>query len=220
MRQIKRLMSWILWFVSAWVCAADPIPLSFDDTPLHEVVAMFSDASGVAVEVPQGTNPLISLDHTVSDYHHAIELITKASSLQVIKLSDGYRLAPNSQNLSVLVIELKHREANQVLDLLGDWKTQFGHTVSIIADPETNRLILRGSQTDLASIRDLVQVFDIEVKQILIEAKLVSQDTDRRRDLGIRWSFATNEVGRSGVQGETVGLGDELGRSALSRICF
>lgn len=216
MRQIKRLMSWILWFVSAWVCAADPIPLSFDDTPLHEVVAMFSDASGVAVEVPQGTNPLISLDHTVSDYHHAIELIAKASSLQAIKLSDGYRLAPISQNLSVLVIELKHREANQVLDLLGDWKTQFGHTVSIIADPETNRLILRGSQTDLASIRDLVQVFDIEVKQILIEAKLVSQDTDRRRDLGIRWSFATNEVGRSGVQGETVGLGDQLGRSALS----
>ena len=50
----------------------------------------------------------------------------------------------------------------------------------------------------------------------VIEAKLVSQDTDKRRDLGIRWSFATTEPGRSGIQGQTQGFADQSGRSTMS----
>ena len=216
MRTEKFVVSCVLWFVSLFATASEPIPLAFEKTPLNEVIAMFSDASGIEVELPKQSNRLVSLDRVASDYGEAIRMIATATSLTVVQVGDGYRLQEITRNLSVLVIELRHREAQQVLDLLANSNTQFGKDVSVIADPETNRLILRGSQSELASIKDLVQVFDIEVKQILIEAKLVSQDVDKRRDLGIRWSFATSEAGRSGAQGQTIGLGGEAGRSALS----
>jgi type IV pilus assembly protein PilQ len=206
----------MFWFISVVAFASDPLPLSFEKTPLDEVIAMFTDASGIRVEVLESSNPLISLDRMASDYDEAIKMIASAASLAAVKVGDVYRLQNIVRNHSVLVVELRHREAQQVLDLLAKSNTQFGNNVSVIADPETNRLILRGSQSELSSIKDFIQVFDIEVKQILIEAKLVSQDVDKRRDLGIRWSFATSEAGRSGAQGQTIGLGGESGRSALS----
>ena len=216
MRTEKLVVSCMFWFISVVAFASDPLPLSFEKTPLDEVIAMFTDASGIRVEVPESSNPLISLDRMASDYDEAIEMIASAASLAAVKVGDVYRLQNIVRNLSVLVVELRHREAQQVLDLLAKSDTQFGNNVSVIADPETNRLILRGSQSELSSIKDFIQVFDIEVKQILIEAKLVSQDVDKRRELGIRWSFATSEAGRSGAQGQTIGLGGESGRSALS----
>ncbi len=216
MRTEKLVVSCMFWFISVVAFASDPLPLSFEKTPLDEVIAMFTDASGIRVEVPESSNPLISLDRMASDYDEAIEMIASAASLAAVKVGDVYRLQNIVRNHSVLVVELRHREAQQVLDLLAKSDTQFGNNVSVIADPETNRLILRGSQSELSSIKDFIQVFDIEVKQILIEAKLVSQDVDKRRDLGIRWSFATSEAGRSGAQGQTIGLGGESGRSALS----
>jgi len=216
MRTEKLIVSCMFWFISIVAFASDPLPLSFEKTPLDEVIAMFTDASGIRVEVPESSNPLISLDRMASDYDEAIEMIASAASLAAVKVGDVYRLQNIVRNHSVLVVELRHREAQQVLDLLAKSDTQFGNNVSVIADPETNRLILRGSQSELSSIKDFIQVFDIEVKQILIEAKLVSQDVDKRRDLGIRWSFATSEAGRSGAQGQTIGLGGESGRSALS----
>jgi len=216
MRTEKLIVSCMFWFISIVAFASDPLPLSFEKTPLDEVIAMFTDASGIRVEVPESSNPLISLDRIASDYDEAIEMIASAASLAAVKVGDVYRLQNIVRNHSVLVVELRHREAQQVLDLLAKSDTQFGNNVSVIADPETNRLILRGSQSELSSIKDFIQVFDIEVKLILIEAKLVSQDVDKRRDLGIRWSFATSEAGRSGAQGQTIGLGGESGRSALS----
>jgi len=216
MRTEKLIVSCMFWFISIVAFASDPLPLSFEKTPLDEVIAMFTDASGIRVEVPESSNPLISLDRMASDYDEPIEMIASAASLAAVKVGDVYRLQNIVRNHSVLVVELRHREAQQVLDLLAKSDTQFGNNVSVIADPETNRLILRGSQSELSSIKDFIQVFDIEVKQILIEAKLVSQDVDKRRDLGIRWSFATSEAGRSGAQGQTIGLGGESGRSALS----
>jgi len=216
MRTEKLVVSCMFWFISVVAFASDPLPLSFEKTPLDEVIAMFTDASGIRVEVPESSNPLISLDRMASDYDEAIEMIASAASLAAVKVGDVYRLQNIVRNHSVLVVELRHREAQQVLDLLAKSDTQFGNNVSVIADPETNRLILRGSQSELSSIKDFIQVFDIEVKLILIEAKLVSQDVDKRRDLGIRWSFATSEAGRSGAQGQTIGLGGESGRSALS----
>jgi len=216
MRTEKLIVSCMFWFISIVAFASDPLPLSFEKMPLDEVIAMFTDASGIRVEVPESSNTLISLDRMASDYDEAIEMIASAASLAAVKVGDVYRLQNIVRNHSVLVVELRHREAQQVLDLLAKSDTQFGNNVSVIADPETNRLILRGSQSELSSIKDFIQVFDIEVKLILIEAKLVSQDVDKRRDLGIRWSFATSEAGRSGAQGQTIGLGGESGRSALS----
>ena len=114
------------------------------------------------------------------------------------------------------MIDLKHREAEQVLNLVESSRQATKAEVSVIADPETNRLIVRGDLSELSAIQQLVEVLDVAVKQILIEAKLVSQDTDKRRDLGIRWSFATSEPGRSGIQGQTQGFADQSGRSAMS----
>ena len=62
MRTEKFVVSCVLWFVSLFASASDPMPLAFEKTPLNEVIAMFSDASGIEVELPS----------TVTDWSHWI----------------------------------------------------------------------------------------------------------------------------------------------------
>ena len=65
MRTEKFVVSCVLWFVALFASASDPMPLAFEKTPLNEVIAMFSDASGIQVELPKHGNPLVSLDQLV-----------------------------------------------------------------------------------------------------------------------------------------------------------
>jgi len=216
MRAKKRLihcMCCMLLFVGDVFAS---LPLEFEKMPLSDVVTMFSELSGISVSIPSGVDPIVTIKGQAADYDDAIAQIASAAGLRSIQTDAGYRLESEKRSIGVAVIDLKHREAQQVLDLIQGSKSQFDSSLSVIGDPETNRLILRGDSADLASIKDLVSVLDVEVKQILIEAKLVSQDMDKRRDLGIRWSFATGDSGRSGAQGRTQGLGENAGRSALS----
>ena len=216
MRAKKRLihcMCCMLFFVGDVLAS---LPLEFEKMPLSDVVTMFSELAGISVSIPSGVDPIVTIKGQAADYDDAIAQIASAAGLRSIQTDAGYRLESEKRSIGVAVIDLKHREAQQVLDLIQESKSQFDPSLSVIGDPETNRLILRGDSADLASIKDLVSVLDVEVKQILIEAKLVSQDMDKRRDLGIRWSFATGDSGRSGAQGQTQGLGDNAGGSALS----
>ena len=216
MRNTKLLIAVFLGLVCSKVSASETIQLAFEQTPLAEAVSFFSETSGLDVSIPEGFNPSITIHQTADDYRQAIEKIAVAAGLIAIDVPTGFELRNRAERVGVLVIDLKHREAEQVLKLVESSRQATKAEVSVIADPETNRLIVRGDLSEVSAIQQLVEVLDVAVKQILIEAKLVSQDTDKRRDLGIRWSFATSEPGRSGIQGQTQGFADQSGRSAMS----
>ena len=216
MRKTKLLIAVFLGLVCSKVSASETIQLAFEQTPLAEAVSFFSETSGLDVSIPEGFNPSITIHQTADDYRQAIEKIAVAAGLITIDMPTGFELRNRAERIGVLVIDLKHREAEQVLNLVESSRQATKAEVSVIADPETNRLVVRGDLSEVSAIQQLVEVLDVAVKQILIEAKLVSQDTDKRRDLGIRWSFATSEPGRSGIQGQTQGFPDQSGRSAMS----
>ncbi len=59
---------------------------------------------------------------------------------------------------------------------------------SLQVDGRTNQLCVRDTQENLSEITRLVQRLDIPVKQVLIEARLASVDSDFERELGIDFS--------------------------------
>lgn len=107
---------------------------------------------------------------------------------------------------------LKHRGASELEALLTDRLA-----ASVIVDAATNRLILEGSEVDVLQGLRLIDALDVPVRQILIEAKLVSIDTHVRQDLGVRWQF-TGGRGRLSGQAQSGGrtLGAEAGQLAVS----
>src|SRR6056300_1197730 len=118
MRNTKLLIAIFLGLVFSKISASETIQLAFEQTPLAEAVSFFSETSGLNVSIPEGFNPSITVKQTADDYRQAIEKIAVAAGLIAIDVPTGFELRNRAERFGVLVIDLKHREAEQVLNLV------------------------------------------------------------------------------------------------------
>lgn len=77
-----------------------------------------------------------------------------------------------------------------------------------MADDETNTLMVRETAKQLQEIRKTIQIFDVEVPQILVQARLVTASSDFAKNIGVRWGMSGSEdnwtVGSNAVVPGTV----------------
>ncbi|MCD8512402.1 MAG: type IV pilus secretin PilQ [Nitrincola sp.] len=71
----------------------------------------------------------------------------------------------------------------------------------ILADDQTNVLMVRETARQMEDIRRTLRRFDVEVAQVLVEARLVTASTEFARELGIRWGAAGGSNSRVSVGG-------------------
>lgn len=209
----RSLIVCVLWVLSS---VAVGFELRFSATPLSEVLVVFGKETGWRVSQPSGVDPEVSLNTSVAAPLEALQQIAAAVGFEVRGRPPQLALVAPSRTTELLSIDLKHRESSQVLELIQSAGMRDSGNVIVIADPETNRLLLSGDPDHLEQAKRLIEMLDVEVAQILIEAKLVAADTSLRRDLGIRWSFSTANPGRSGVAGQSPGPPLDAAAGALS----
>lgn len=73
-----------------------------------------------------------------------------------------------------------------------------------IVDERTNTIILTDTDERIARFRELIEVIDIPVRQVMIEARIVTADTNFLEEIGVRWSYAEQHSLGSGY-GEATG---------------
>ena len=64
-------------------------------------------------------------------------------------------------------------------------------TVSV--DPRTNTLIVNDTAQKIDQIRKMIDLLDVSVKQVMIEARIVRATTDFSKDMGVKWGVATTD---------------------------
>lgn len=88
---------------------------------------------------------------------------------------------------------------------------------SISIDTRTNTLIINDTQPFIDKIRNMVDLLDVQVKQVMVEARIVTAETNFSRDLGIRWGLQRNNPSLSaGPNGSNVWGGDYSPKLDLS----
>ena len=65
---------------------------------------------------------------------------------------------------------------------------------SVTVDERTNKLIITDTAAYLDGIRKAIEVFDIPVRQVLIEARVVTATTSVNEGLGVRWGGAAYDT--------------------------
>lgn len=102
-----------------------------------------------------------------------------------------------SEASSALVTEIKplrYAKASEAAKILQDGHASFlskrGH---IKVDTRTNTLIVQDVPEKMTEIRRVIKHLDIPVKQILIEARLASVDSDSERQLGLDFDLKSTE---------------------------
>ncbi|MHA7881186.1 MAG: type IV pilus secretin PilQ [Saccharospirillum sp.] len=87
---------------------------------------------------------------------------------------------------------------------------------SASVDARTNTLIVRDTAANLDRIREAIRIFDVPVRQVLIEARVVAARTSVGQELGIRWGGNINSgsgnppIVASGSLDSTSSIGADL----------
>jgi type IV pilus assembly protein PilQ len=65
-------------------------------------------------------------------------------------------------------------------------------TVSI--DPRTNTLIINDTSQKIDQIRKMIDLLDVSVKQVMIEARIVRASTDFTKEMGVKWGILSQGI--------------------------
>ncbi|MDV2487385.1 type IV pilus secretin PilQ [Acinetobacter johnsonii] len=141
------------------------------------------------------------------------ELI-KSEDDEAKAIAQSIKLAP----IQTDYIQLSYAKAADVLKLLEDSRNSKGAASngtagtdslalesllssrgSVVADLRTNTLIVNDTSQNIDKIRRMIDLLDVAVKQVMVEARIVTAQTDFSRELGIRWS--AQKLGNSPVWG-------------------
>lgn len=65
-------------------------------------------------------------------------------------------------------------------------------TVSV--DPRTNTLIINDTSAKIDQIRQMIDLLDVSVKQVMIEARIVRATTDFTKEMGVKWGVLSQGI--------------------------
>lgn len=60
---------------------------------------------------------------------------------------------------------------------------------SVSIDARTNTIIVNDTQLFIDKIRNMVDLLDVQVKQVMVEARIVRATTDFTKEMGVKWGF-------------------------------
>lgn len=182
----------------------------FDDVPLTAVLNQLEAETGwVLTSTLQGV-PRVRMSTSGQPIDRVMRELANQLGAVFERTPTGGVFRPVQSAVRLETRALKHRGADELATLLADRVA-----AAVIVDSATNRLILEGADEEVRQGLRLIDALDVPVRQILIEAKLVSADTHVRRDLGVRWQFAGGQGRLTGQSGGRA-LGDDAGRLAVS----
>ncbi|AXQ23707.1 type IV pilus secretin PilQ [Acinetobacter wuhouensis] len=84
------------------------------------------------------------------------------------------------------------------VDALGD---SVGSLLSprgtISTDPRTNMLIINDTAQKIDQIRKMIDLLDVSVKQVMVEARIVRATTDFTKEMGVKWGILSQGTARN-----------------------
>ncbi|MFT6788370.1 MAG: type IV pilus assembly protein PilQ [Pseudoalteromonas rhizosphaerae] len=201
-----------------------PMTLNFQDISVRavlQIIAGYNDFNLVTSDSVSG-NITLRLDGVPWD--QALDVVLRVKGLD--KRMDGSILmvAPSEElaareakdlkakqqveDLEPLYseyIRLNYAKAEEFADLLKtDTNSIISARGSVSVDKRTNTLLIKDTVKSIASVRRMVETLDIAVRQVIIEARMVTVRDNVKEDLGVRWGFS-DQQGTDGISGTLEG---------------
>ncbi|MEY3006000.1 MAG: hypothetical protein RI942_342 [Pseudomonadota bacterium] len=188
----------------------DRISLNFQDIEVRAVLQLIADFTELNLVASDTVTGRITLRLQNVPWDQALELVLKTRGLDKRQIGNVLMVAPadeiaererqqieaNKQiaelaPLSTEFIRIRYAKADEIVDLFSAGSEDGGSLISargsVIVDPRTNSLIVTETSAKLAEIRNLIDLVDIPIRQVMIEARIVIAQSNLDEQLGIRW---------------------------------
>lgn len=184
----------------------EKLSLNFQDIEVRSVLQLIADFTGLNLVASDTVGGKITLRLQNVPWDQALELILKTKGLDKRTVGNVMLIAPATEiaarekleleaskqvaelaPIRLEIIQINYAKANQIVELLKADKELISDRGFISSDQRTNTISIRETAEKIAQVRRLVETWDIPVRQVLIEARIVRASSNVGKDLGIRW---------------------------------
>lgn len=203
----------------------ETLTLQFQDMDLKAILHTLGDFAGINIVISDDVQGSMALNLVNVPWDQALDIILKSKGLgkrqegnvmmiapaDIIAQREQQELEANKQQeelapLRTELIQVNYAKAGEIAAILqagigggsGDGKSVgiLSERGSVTIDQRTNTILVQDVSTKIEDVRRLVAQLDIPVRQVLIEARIVTADDGFARDLGSR--FGVSDVMNSG----------------------
>lgn len=184
----------------------DKLSLNFQNIEVRAVLQLIADFTGLNLVASDTVGGTITLRLQNVPWDQALELILKTKGLDKRKVGNVLLIAPadeiaarekleleTSKQVAALapvrleVVQINYAKAADIVMLLSQDKELISDRGFISSDERTNTISVRETADKLEQIRKLISTWDVSVRQVLIEARIVRARSNIAEEMGIQW---------------------------------
>lgn len=218
--------------------SGDKLSLNFQDIEVRSVLQLIADFTGLNLVASDTVGGSITLRLQNVPWDQALDLILKTKGLDKRQIGNVLLVAPadeiaarerleleTTKQIAELapvrldIIQVNYAKAAEVVALVQADQELISSRGFISSDDRTNTISVRETIEKLDEIRRLVSTWDVPVRQVSIEARIVRAQTNVAESLGVRWggaSFGNNGNNSTVVGGSLDTVGSVMGAGAAN----
>ncbi|MEE4361070.1 MAG: type IV pilus secretin PilQ family protein [Pseudomonadales bacterium] len=188
----------------------EKLSLNFQDIEVRSVLQLIADFTDLNLVASDTVSGRITLRLQNVPWDQALDIVLRTKGLDKRQMGNVLMVAPaaeiaarekqeldNMRQIEELAplrtefLQIRYASASELVSLFqatGEGEAGLlSQRGSLIVDDRTNSIIISETADKLNEIRRVIQQLDIPVRQVLIEARIVTANTNFTEELGIRW---------------------------------
>ena len=195
-----------------------PLSLEFQDVSVRTILEVLAQHTNTNIVASDSVSGNITLRLINVPWDQALDIILKSKNLDKRVNGNVIWVAPAAELAKQEADELKAQQEKKVLDPLRTEYIRLNYAKAenvrtlieagratsdrssgssslltdrgtVTIDNRTNTLIVKDTAETISNIRDLISKIDIAVKQVMIEARIVSATDAFSKELGVKWGI-------------------------------
>ncbi|MFD2165489.1 type IV pilus secretin PilQ [Thalassotalea euphylliae] len=189
------------------------ISLNFQDISVRTVLQIIADYNEFNLITSDTVTGNITLRLDGVPWDQALDIILKVKGLDKRMQGNILMVAPSDElaareakNLQAQqqveelaplyseYVQINYAKATELASLIKNEDTSILSTRgSVSVDERTNTLLIRDTAKSIEDIKRMVDILDIPVRQVVIEARMVTVKDDINEEMGIRWGVTDTD---------------------------
>tara|TARA_R110002167_G_scaffold176486_4_gene375952 strand:+ start:2660 stop:4714 length:2055 start_codon:yes stop_codon:yes gene_type:complete len=202
----------------------EKLSLNFQDIEVRSVLQLIADFTGLNLVASDTVGGSITLRLQNVPWDQALDLILKTKGLDKRQIGNVLLVAPadeiaarekleleTTKQIAELapvrldIVQVNYAKAGDIVALIKADKELITDRGFVSSDVRTNTISVRESSEKLEEIRRLVSTWDVPVRQVSIEARIVRAQNNVAEELGVRWGVAGRGDANGGSNNAVIG---------------
>jgi type IV pilus assembly protein PilQ len=196
--------------------SGEKLSLNFQNVEVRAVLQVIADFTGLNIITSDTVTGNLTLRLKDVPWDQALDIILQSKGLDLRKNGNVVLIAPRDelaakeklylesrQQITDLEttrtesFQINYQKADAVQKLLSDPNQKIlSKRGSAVVDPRTNMLFVQDTPSKLEEVRALIKKIDVAVRQVLIEARIVTATDNFSKNLGVKLSAGQKGTSR------------------------